>query len=175
MIKLFLKDLRYKQSIFAQDGANVSLLKIFLSDGTCANFLYRLMQLSAARKWSLPFALFFQYMNKLLNQCVIGLKADFESGFVLMHPVGVVVNSSVKGGERIVLESGVVIGGEKGKTPILGSEIFVGSGAKIIGGVYVGDNTKVGANAVVLKDVESGDTVVGIPAKPVKRKLNEHA
>jgi serine O-acetyltransferase len=175
MIKLFLKDLRYKQCIFAQDGAKVSLFKIFLSDGTSANFLYRLMQMSASRKWALPFALLFQYLNKLLNQCVIGLNADFENEFVLMHPVGVVINSNVRAGSRIVVESGVVIGGEKGLTPILASDIFIGAGAKIIGGVIVESETKIGANAVVVKNVNRGNTVVGIPAKPVKKKLNEHA
>lgn len=169
MLKLFLQDMRYKQKVFADDGAPVSLLKIFLSDGTCANFLYRLMQACSSSRLGLPFALLFQYLNKLLNQCVIGLRADFDEGFVLMHPVGVVINSNVRGGQRIVVESGVVIGGEKGKTPCLGENIFIGAGAKVIGGVSVGDNTKVGANAVVVKDVSQGDTVVGIPAKPVKR------
>jgi serine O-acetyltransferase len=175
MIKIFLKDLRYKQSVFAQDGADVTLLKVFLSDGTCAMFLYRLMQISALRKWSLPFALLFQYLNKFLNQCVIGLKADFASEFVLMHPVGVVINSNVKAGSRIVVESGVVIGGEKGLTPSLASDIFIGAGAKIIGGVIIENETKIGANAVVVKNVNRGDTVVGIPARPVKRKLNEYS
>lgn len=175
MIKLLIKDLRYKQLIFARDGANVSLLKIFLSDGTCANLLYRLMQKSASYRWGLPFALLFQYLNKLLNHCVIGLKADFECEFVLMHPVGVVINSNVKGGRRIVVESGVVIGGEKGLTPILASDIFIGAGAKVIGGVIVESETKIGANAVVIKNVNKGDTVVGIPAKPIKRKLDNYA
>jgi len=174
MIKIFLKDLQYKQHVFSQDGADVTMLKIFLSDGTCANFLYRLMQMCAARKCGLLFALLFQYLNKLINQCVIGLKADFEGEFVLMHPVGVVINSNVKAGRRIVVESGVVIGGEKGLTPVLANNIFIGAGAKIIGGVVVESGTKIGANAVVVKNVNCGDTVVGIPAKPIKRKLVEN-
>lgn len=165
-----LDDLRYKQTVFAQDGANVSMLKIFLSDGTSANILYRAMRACADSKWLLPFALLFQYLNKLLNQCVIGLKAEFDSGFVLMHPVGVIINSKVQGGANIVLESGVVIGDEKGVSPVLGNNIFVGAGAKIIGGVTLGDFAKVGANAVVVKDVPENATAVGIPAKLLERK-----
>lgn len=170
-----LTDLRYKQQIFAQDGASASLLKIFLSDGTSANILYRCMQWSAARRWAMPLALIFQYLNKLLNQCVIGLKADFGDAFVLMHPVGVVINSKVRGRERIVLESGVVIGDEKGRSPELGSDIFVGAGAKIIGAVSIGDGAKVGANAVVVKPVDAGQTVVGIPAKPLEARSAKDA
>ena len=175
MLKLFMGDLRYKQKVFADDGAHVGLLKICLSDGTCANFLYRLMQYCSSFRFGLPLAIIFQYLNKLLNQCVIGLRADFKNEFVIMHPVGIVINSSVTGGQRIVLESGVVIGGEKGKTPTLGSNIFIGAGAKIIGGVAVSDHTKVGANAVVVKNVEEGDTVVGIPAKPIRKTVKNDA
>lgn len=174
-MKRIMLDLKYKQQIFAQDGASVSLLKIFLSDGTSANILYRCMQWSAARSWAMPLALVFQYLNKLLNQCVIGMKADFGDGFVLMHPVGVVINSKVTGKERIVLESGVVIGDDKGKSPMLESDIFVGAGAKIIGDVTVGSGVKVGANAVVVKSVEEGLTVVGIPAKPIAKKAEVDA
>ena len=165
-----MQDLRYKQRIFAEDGASVSLLKIFLSDGTSANILYRGMQWCAANKFLLPLALVLQYLNKLLNQCVIGLKADFDDEFVIMHPVGVVINSKVRGGRRIVLESGVVMGDAKGQSPVLGNDIFIGAGAKVIGGLSVANGAKVGANAVVVKDVAEGDTVVGIPARPVARK-----
>ena len=82
-----------------------------------------------------------------------------------MHPVGVVINSSVKMGRNITIESGVVIGAEKGLSPILGNNVFIGAGAKIIGNVTVGDNVKIGANAVVVKDLPSNCTALGIPAK----------
>lgn len=172
MLGLYLSDLKYKQQIFAADGAPVGMLKILLSDGSGANFLYRLMQATARFRFLMPLSILIQYANKLLNHCVIGMKADFGPGFVLMHPTGVVINSMVRGGSGVVLESGVVIGGEKGKCPVLGNTIFVGAGAKIIGGVSIGDDVKVGANAVVVKNVDAGLTVVGIPAKAVVRSCN---
>lgn len=162
-------DLAHKRAVFAADGASASKLKIFLSDGTSANVLYRIMNACSKKSWLLPFALLAQYLNKLLNQCVIGIKADFGPGFVLMHPVGVIINSKVQGGCNVVLESGVVIGDNHGQSPTLEDNIFVGSGAKIFGDLTVGSNARVGANAVVTRSVETGQTVVGIPAGPLQR------
>jgi len=80
-----------------------------------------------------------------------------------------VINSKVIGGKNIVVESGVVIGDEKGQAPILGSNIFIGAGAKIIGGISIGDNVKIGANAVVVKSLPSNVTAVGVPAKIINK------
>ena len=170
MLKEFLGDMDHKKAIYIADGTSPKLIKILISDGTGANFLYRLMRFCASYKLLIPAAIIVQYLNKLLNHCVIGIKAEFKTGFVLMHPTGVIINSKVKGGNNIVIESGVVIGDEKGKSPVLGNNIFVGAGAKIIGGISVGDNIRIGANAVVVKDVDAGDSVGGIPAKSLKWK-----
>jgi serine O-acetyltransferase len=169
-MKTLIADIKYKQQIFIQDSKGVSLLKVCLSDGTSANVLYRLMRFFARYKLCLPLAVIAQYLNKLLNHCMIGIRADFGPGFVLMHPTGVVINSKVLGGQNIVVESGVVIGDEKGLSPKLENNIFIGTGAKIIGRLTVGANSKIGANAVVVKDVAPGDSVGGVPAK----KLNKN-
>ncbi|RMD75375.1 MAG: serine acetyltransferase, partial [Chloroflexi bacterium] len=52
--------------------------------------------------------------------------------------------------------------------PIIGDEVFIGAGARVLGGITVGDRARIGANAVVTRDVPSGATVVGIPARVVK-------
>ena len=88
-----------------------------------------------------------------------------------MHPVGIVINSKVSGGINITLESGVVMGDAKGASPLLGNTIFIGSGAKIIGGMTIGDAVNIGANAVVVKDVPSNTTAVGVPAKLIPHTL----
>lgn len=165
-------DLKRKQQIFAEDGAQVSMLRIWMADGTSANVLYRCMRWCAIRRLGL-LAYFFQWFNKYLNGCVIGSGADFAPGFVIMHPVGIVINSKVTGGRNITLESGVVIGDEKGKSPVLANNIFVGAGAKIIGAVTVADRVKIGANAVLTKNAEEGATMLGIPAKAYKKNNNE--
>lgn len=157
-------DLKRKQQIFAEDGANVSMLRICMADGTSANVIYRCMRWCATHRLGLV-AYFFQWLNKFINGCVIGSDADFSPGFVIMHPVGIVINSKVTGGHNITLESGVVIGDEKGKSPYLENNIFIGSGAKIIGQLTIEDNVKIGANAVLTKDAKYGSTMLGIPAK----------
>jgi serine O-acetyltransferase len=161
-------DLRAKQALYSQYGQQCSLLKAILTDGTLANALYRAQ--AALSRWKLtPLALVPHWLNKLLNGCVIGVRAQFGPGFVLIHPVGVVINSSTRGGRNVWVESGVVIGDNKGLSPTLADDIFIGSGAKIIGGVKLGSGARVGANAVVLHDVPAGVTVVGIPARALSR------
>jgi serine O-acetyltransferase len=163
---MLLADLRAKQALYSQYGERCSLIKAVLTDGTLANALYRLQ--AALARWHLaPLALLPHWLNKLLNGCVIGVRAQFGPGLILIHPVGVVINSSTRGGRNVWIESSVVIGDNRGRSPVLDDDIFIGSGAKIIGGVHLGSGARVGANAVVLKDVAAGSTVVGIPARPI--------
>lgn len=167
-MKYLKSDIRQKQQVLANEGYQVSMLRAMISDGTSANALYRLTSWLIKYKLS-PLALISLWLNRVINGCVIGAGAKFDQGFVIMHPVGVVINSKVIGGNNIVIESGVVIGDEKGQAPRLGSNIFIGAGAKIIGGITIGDNVKIGANAVVVKDLPSDVTAVGIPAKIIIR------
>ncbi|CAN7237111.1 hypothetical protein LJR143_000836 [Pseudoxanthomonas sp. LjRoot143] len=160
----FLADLRSKQALYGQYGDRCSLLRAVFTDGTSANALYRL-QAMLARAGLAPLALLPHCVNKVLNGCVIGVRAQFGPGFVLIHPVGVVINSAVKGGRDVRIESGVVIGDNRGGVPVLADGVFIGSGAKVIGGVQVGEGARIGANAVVLHDVPAGATAVGIPAR----------
>lgn len=167
-MKHFILDIKQKQKVLADEGYNVSLFRTLLSDGSSANALYRLTLWLISIRLS-PIAIITLWLNRVINGCVIGAGAQFKPGFVIMHPVGVVINSKVTGGSGIVVESGVVIGDEKGQAPKLGHNVFIGAGAKIIGGITVGNNVKIGANAVVVKDVPDNVTVVGIPAKIVNK------
>lgn len=168
MMRQLKADLRRKQQVFHNDGANVSMLRVFMADGTSANVIYRLMRWFARLRLS-PLAYLCYQLNKLLNGCVIGVGTDFGPGLVLMHPIGVVINSKVRGGENITIESGVVIGDDKGQSPSLGNDIFIGAGAKVIGSVHIGNQVKIGANAVVTKSAPDNATMLGIPAKPYLR------
>jgi len=164
-----LSDLRAKQALYSEYGPPCSLLKAIFTDGTLANVLFRAQECLSALGLA-PLALLPHVLNKWLNGCVIGVHARFGPGFVLVHPVGVVINSSVRGGRHVRLESSVVIGDNRGHSPLLEDDVFVGSGAKIIGQVRVGSGASIGANAVVLHDVPAGSTVVGIPARPLPHR-----
>lgn len=171
-MKYLKSDIKQKQQVLTDEGYQVSMLRTLVSDGTSANLLYRITSWFIKYKL-VPLALITLWLNRVINGCVIGAGAKFDQGFVIMHPVGVVINSKVSGGKNIIIESGVVIGDEKGQAPVLGSNIFIGAGAKIIGGISIGDNVKIGANAVVVKNVPNNATAVGIPAKVIQKGENK--
>jgi serine O-acetyltransferase len=87
---------------------------------------------------------------------------------VILHSVGVVINTNVRAGRNLVIYHGVTLGEERHKSPTLGDNVYIGAGAKVIGGVRIGSDVRIGANAVVTKDVPDGATVVGIPARIVR-------
>ena len=159
-------DMRFKAKWVYGDVSGKRVLKALFTDGSAAMLWYRFMQ-SSQRLGLKPVAMLFNKMNVLFCGCVIGRGAIFGEGFVLVHSRGVVINSKVTGGKNILIEHGVTIGEEKGAAPVLGDDIFVGAGAKIIGGVVVGSCAKVGANAVVVKDIPEGAIAVGVPAKNI--------
>lgn len=149
-------------------GGTKDMLRAFFTDGTSAVILYRLMQ--ASRHAGLPRAeMLFNKLNTVFSQCIIGRGAEFGPGLVIIHSQGVVINGAVTAGRNLRIEHQVTIGAEKGKSPRLGDDIFIGCGAKIVGPVVIGDGVRVGANAVVVHDVPPQITVVGIPARPVER------
>ena len=91
-------------------------------------------------------------------------------GTLIDHGSGVVIGETSIIGDRVTIYQGATIGAtgneeEFKRHPTLGNDIIVGSGAKILGPVNIGDNCKIGANSVVLKDMPANSTAVGIPAK----------
>jgi serine O-acetyltransferase len=112
----------------------------------------------------------FNKLNAVFCNCIIGRGAEFGPGFVLIHATGVVINGRVRGGTNIYIEHQVTIGAERRQSPVLGNHVFLGAGAKVLGSITLGDGCRVGANAVVLHDVPPHATVVGIPARVVRRR-----
>jgi serine O-acetyltransferase len=145
------------------------IVKVLATDGTAAMLWYRLMQWS--RRWRLvPLEMLCNKASAICCNCIIGRGAEFGPAFVLIHATGVVINGRVRGGEHVYLEHQVTIGAERQQSPVLGDRVFIGAGAKVIGHVTLGSDTRIGANAVVVHDIPAGSTAVGIPAKVVKRR-----
>jgi serine O-acetyltransferase len=166
VFSLMASDVRAKAEWVYGSAGTRNIVKALLTDGTFAMLVYRLMQW--AQRWRLvPLAMLFNKVNVLFSRCVIGRGAAFGPGFVLVHSIGVVINTSVRGGTRVVVEHLVTIGAEKEQSPALGDNVFIGAGAKIVGAVRIGSNVKIGANAVVVDDIPDNCTAVGIPARVV--------
>ena len=167
-LRLLREDLREKARWCYQSETPRALVKVLATDGTLAMVLYRLMQ--GSRESHLGgLEMVFNKLNSALGNCVIGRGADFGPGFVIFHSNCVVINGKARGGARIHLHHEVTIGdNEAGQCGVLGSDIHIGAGAKIIGPVRVGDGARIGANAVVVNAVPPGVTMVGIPARAVQ-------
>jgi serine O-acetyltransferase len=175
LIKLIWSDLRAKSSWCYGTNGWKAMVKTLLTDGTPAMIWYRLMQW--AGRWRLaPLEMLFNRVNTICCGCVIWRGADFGPGFVIIHSSGVVINGAVRGGAQLKIEHQVTIGAERRQSPVIGSNVFIGAGAKIIGSVTVGEGARIGANAVVVHDVPANSTVVGIPARVVRQrnKLDEN-
>lgn len=174
LVRLIATDVRTKARWCYQDASRRSLLKALATDGTAAMVLYRLMAASQ-RSGAWPLAMLFNKLNAISSGCIIGRGAEFGPGFVLIHAQGVVINGDVKGGRNVHVEHQVTIGAERRRAPVLGNDVFIGAGAKVIGPITIGDGARIGANAVVVHDVPAHTTVVGIPARPVARRSREPA
>ena len=166
MLGLIRSDVRAKAAWLYGTVSWRTVLKALCTDGTFAMIAYRLMQMFQRRRLA-PLAMLCNKMNVVFGQCIIGRRAQFGPEFVLVHSQGVVINSAARGGRRVVVEHQVTIGAEKGEAPVLGDNVFVGAGAKILGGVRIGSDVRIGANAVVVDDIPDHSTAVGVPARVV--------
>lgn len=100
--------------------------------------------------------------------------ATIGKGLFIDHGMGVVIGETAEIGDNVTLFHGVTLGGtgkDTGKRhPTVGNNVIIGSGAKVLGPILIGDGVKIGANSVVLKDVPANCTAVGIPAKFIYKK-----
>ena len=100
--------------------------------------------------------------------------ATIGRGLMIDHGMGVVIGETAEIGDNCTIYQGVTLGGtgkDLGKRhPTLGNNVMIGAGAKVLGPMMIGDNSKVAANAVVLSEIPENSTAVGIPAKVVKRE-----
>ncbi|MFH1269704.1 MAG: serine O-acetyltransferase EpsC [Candidatus Omnitrophota bacterium] len=99
--------------------------------------------------------------------------AKIGKSFFIDHGMGVVIGETAVIGDNVLLYQGVTLGGtglEKGKRhPTIGNNVVIGTGAKVLGNITVGDNSYIGANAVVIKDVPPNSTIVGVPGRITKQ------
>lgn len=157
------------RNILVRDPAARHMLEVALTyPGFHALLLHRLSHLL----WRLHLKLFARLLAmvaRLLTGIEIHPAAVIGAYCFIDHGLGVVIGETAVIGKRCTLYQGVTLGGmstEKGKRhPTIGNDVVVGAGAMLLGPITVGDRARIGANAVVLKDVPADAVMVGIPAR----------
>jgi serine O-acetyltransferase len=126
-----------------------------------------------------PCKVIYYTINKLLLEIMmemfLDVSADIGPGLYIGHTGGIHINPSAKIGRNCDLAHQVTIGasamGRKG-APTIGDNVYIGSGAKIIGKIKVGNNVRIAANTLVITHVPSGATVMGVPGKVIMQQTN---
>ena len=125
----------------------------------------------------IPFSILYKALyRKIRNGYGIELPYTVKLGrrVIFEHQGGIVIHGYCSIGDDSIIRQGVTLGNRYLDKPLeapqLGKRVNVGAGAKIFGSIKIGDNSNIGANAVVLCDVAPGETAVGVPAKIIKTK-----
>ena len=115
----------------------------------------------------------FAELTRIVTGVDIHPGALLGPGLFIDHATGVVIGETAEVGEDVMLYHGVTLGGSGAETgkrhPTVGDRVIVGAGAKILGAIKVGDDSRIGANAVVVKPVPSGSVVIGVPGQVISR------
>lgn len=168
---LFRKEIKVT---FERDPAATNYLEVLLTySGLHAIIFYRASH--ALRKIGIPFfPRWLSQVGRFFTGIEIHPGAQIGEGFFIDHGMGVVIGETTVIGDNVLLYQGVTLGGtgkERGKRhPTIGNNVVVGTGAKILGNIMIGDNSYIGANAVVIKDVPANSTVVGVPGRITKQE-----
>lgn len=159
------------RSILTKDPAAVSYLEVLmLYPGLHSVVMHKFAHLLYLFK--IPFLpRFLSEMMRFFTGIEIHPGARIGRGLFIDHGNGVIIGETAIIGDNVLLYQGVTLGGtgtgkEKGKRhPTIGNNVVIGAGAKVLGNITAGDNSYIGANAVVIKDVPPNSTIVGVPGR----------
>jgi serine O-acetyltransferase len=168
MFKMLREDI---EAVFQRDPAARSRLEVVLCyPGIHALMFHRLAHALWRRGW-LVLARFISQVGRFMTGIEIHPGAVIGRRFFVDHGMGVVIGETAEIGDDVTLYQGVTLGGvslDPGKRhPTLGNGVVVGAGAAVLGPFTVGGGARIGSNAVVVKEVPAGATMVGIPARPL--------
>ena len=168
----------YLQSIIDRDPAAKSKLSLILTyPGVKAIFFHKISNFFAIAKFDIVARVISQF-SRFLTGIEIHPKAKIGKNLFIDHGMGVVIGETSEIGDNVTIYHMVTLGGispsinsdsqrEIKRHPTLMDNVVVGSGAQILGPITIGKNAKVGANAVVTKDVPDNAVMIGIPARNV--------
>ena len=168
----------YLDSIIKRDPAAKSRLSVILTyPSVKAVFFHRIAYFLSVAKFDLIARMISQF-SRFVTGIEIHPKAKIGKNLFIDHGMGVVIGETSEIGNNVTIYHGVTLGGispsidsdkqrDVKRHPTLKNNVVIGSGAQILGPISIGENAKVGANSVVIKDVPANAVMVGIPAKNV--------
>ena len=159
-----------------RDPAARNFLEILINyPGFHAIFWHRIANIL----WTFRLKLIARLLSNILRTLTgieIHPAAKIGEGFFIDHGMGVVIGETSEIGTNVTIYQGVTLGGvsaNSGKRhPTIGDNVIVGAGSKILGPLIIGENTKIGANSVVIDDIPENSTVVGVPGKVVGKSFS---
>ena len=166
----------YLQSVIDRDPAAKSKLSVILTyPGVKAVLFHKIAHFFCIAKFDLVARIISQF-SRFLTGIEIHPKAKIGKNLFVDHGMGVVIGETSEIGDNVTIYHSVTLGGispsidsneqrNMKRHPTLKNNVVVGSGAQVLGPIIVGENAKIGANAVVTKDVPENSVMVGIPAK----------
>ena len=174
----------FLESIIKRDPAAKSKISVVLTyPGVKAVFLHRIANFFAVAKFDLIARMISQF-SRFMTGIEIHPKAKIGKNLFIDHGMGVVIGETSDIGDNVTIYHMATLGGispsinsedqrETKRHPTLQDNVVVGSGAQVLGPITIGKNAKIGANAVVTKDVPENGVMVGIPAKNVGTAIEE--
>ena len=174
----------FLESIIERDPAAKSKLSVILTyPGVKAMFMHRIANFFAIAKFDLIARIISQF-SRFMTGIEIHPKAKIGKNLFIDHGMGVVIGETSDIGDNVTIYHMATLGGispsinsndqrEIKRHPTLQDNVVVGSGAQVLGPITIGKNAKIGANAVVTKDVPENGVMVGIPAKNVGTTTEE--
>jgi serine O-acetyltransferase len=174
----------FLQSVIDRDPAAKSKLSVVLTyPGVKAVFFHQIAHFFCVAKFDLVARIISQF-SRFLTGIEIHPKAKIGKNLFIDHGMGVVIGETSEIGDNVTIYHSVTLGGispsidsdsqrDVKRHPTLKNNVVVGSGAQVLGPVVVGENAKIGANAVVTKNVPENAVMVGIPAKNVGTTTKE--
>lgn len=171
-INLIKEDIK---TICEKDPAANNMTEVLLCyPGLHALILHRIAH--KLRYWGIPvIPRMISYFSRIITGIEIHPGARIGRRFFIDHGMGVVIGETTFIGDDVLIYQGVTLGGtgkQQGKRhPTLGDNVIVGAGAKILGNLKIGKNSRIGAGSVVVDDVPEDSTVVGIPGRVVHQRI----
>ncbi|XXM71417.1 serine O-acetyltransferase [Lysinibacillus sphaericus] len=170
MFNQFINDLK---AVLERDpAANNAMEVICFYPGFQALVLYRISHWFYSKKL-IFLSKGIAYMSRFITGVEIHPAAKLGKGIFIDHGMGVVIGETAEVGDNVIIYHGSTLGGtgkDVGKRhPTVGNNVVISAGAKVLGPLKIGDNSKIGAGSVVLKNIPENSTVVGIPGRIVKR------